>query len=346
LSLAAKYPFTVDFERYVSREIQLADPLLEVLGDQRLVGLALERSRRLLAGRPLEGFIEGLPAFEAVASFYLGLAVAGRASRTLLATLISRELDEASRLLSREREEVVLDVAARLGVRVEESTARIPWIIASDGRIVYKLLKYSMSLWDYVRLLGVSARAFSLANSFILEGRVFLDVKGLKRLVIARAKRKMEEEAQRLAAVDSPVIERAAERLAKEVGPEPGPVPALGGELARDALPKCISDIIEKGLAGDELSDAEFFMLATFIANVRGSPRILAEVLERQLGFTSEEALDVSMKLLRAASSYRPYDCTKMPGSEICGECPGDLVKHYFDALKRRTRRARRAQGR
>ncbi len=348
MNLLAKYPFIVDFQEYVSREAQLPDSMAEIAGDPRLVGLALERVESLLKGGQVEDLLDRLTTFEAVTSFYLGLAIASRASRTLLATLVSRELQEASRMFSRESEETLLYIAGRLGIEVKREAFRIPWVVSGDGKTVYRLLTYSMSVWDYLRLLGGAARTVSLANSFLIGGRVLLDVKGLRKLIIYRARHRMEEEAARLASLESPLIAEAVESLAKEFGPESSPGAIEARDLDYDSLPDCVRDIIEKGLSGGMLSDSEFFLLVTFMANVRGPPRLLAEIIGRQLDLGGEEALSLSLKLLRVASKFKPYDCSKGPGSEICADCPGDLVKYYLSRLRSKgsgRKRARRARG-
>ncbi|MCE4612317.1 MAG: hypothetical protein F7C07_00585 [Desulfurococcales archaeon] len=346
MSLIAKYPFIVDFEKFLAKEARISDPLPEIVNDPDLIDLATKRIESLLRGNLRESFLSRLDSFGAVTSFYLGLAIAGKASRTLLALVISKEISEASKMLSGESEEVTLHIASMLGVKVKKGQARVPWIITSEGKTVERVLPYTLDLKDYLEILGRSARSETLANSFILDGKVFLDSSGLKRLVIAKARWKIENEAKKLSSLESAHLSRAAKTLLGEFGSaaEAPPSAAVAG-LIHEALPECIKSIIEKGLSGADISDQEFFLLLSFLANIRAPPKLLSEVFSKQLGLSRDAALDLSIKALKIASDFKPYDCSKPPGREVCSDCPGDLVRYYLEKVKTVRGKPRRAQG-
>lgn len=346
MSLTVKYPFIVGLEEFLARETGLPDPLLEIAGDPSLIDLAVKRIESLLGGNFRESFLAKTSSFEAVVSFYLGLAIAGKASRTLLAMVISREVSEISRLLSEEAEERVLRVASMLGIRVGKGQARIPWIITREGRVVERVLPYSLNIRDYLELAAASNWGRSLANSFILGGKVFLDSSGLKNLIVIKARQKMEEDARRLSALESPYISQAVKRLLEEYGSTPSSPQIVGKGLVYEALPQCVRGILEKGLSGETITDEEFFLLTSFLANVGAPPKLLSELLSVQLGVDKDASLSIAVKALKIASEFKPYDCTKPPGREICSDCPGDLVKHYLGRIRARRRPHRKAQGR
>ncbi len=264
----------------------------------------------------------------------------GKYSGEYMRKLSDRGLQLASKLL---------DVDLDFNYKV-----RIPYTLTSRG-LVYRELKASMSIRDYIRL---SKRLkgdpkWKLTNQVLSGGRVFF----LERSMIPRL---LEE-----AVVDKVlgVIERYSEAL-KPGAQLPGELSELGdyvkslasktsaggvgfkqatpveGVVVYEAFPPCMKRIFEEAREGSNLSHHERFAIATFLVNIGAEEDEIVDLF-RNLPDFNEKITRYQVEHLMgkrgSGKRYLTYSCETMKTLGLCiGECK---VKNPLEAYRRNLRR-------
>ena len=338
----AKYPFIVDFKSYVQKVYGYEASLSELAADKTLAKLA--RTRLELAAKG-----DGLPAAisptteEEVLSFYLALAAAAALkSRRLLDALADAEARRVRALLDGEDQDSLLALASALKVTARASTARILVARSRSGRAIYKALPYSVKLGDYLKIIaGLDDPSWSLVNSMVDAGWVYLDENRFKDLLSIASRKVILELASRLAeegaAVESLAVDAARLVELKSAGLRPVE------EIDESLLPPCMAE-----LAKDPASkgDEGLYAYLSFLAAVGASADTLAKVLaaaRRVDDLEAARALVEAMLKQGLGTTYAPYTCEAMRKRGLCvAQCGVRTPVQMF--LKLRRGRARNVE--
>ncbi len=323
---AGKYPFMVDPQSYLSRIIP-GRPLEILARDRDYIELARARLVAALLGggdwRP-----EGLTSEDEVASFYLALAAAGKASKLALSKFIDAELERARRLMEEEEEDSLFEVAWRMGLRIERRIIRMPWLVDDAGRVMYRSLNMAVRVDDVLR---ATAGVASLANMFLKDGWVYLDRGGLIELLLGAARRRLYGLVEELSGVDSEGLEELAFQV--RVAVEEASIDEIG--FIGEAVPECIKELLEKAESRG-LSEEELYVLATFLANTNAPARVLAGILASSGLAVGELANVIAEVMIVKAKEFKPYNCRELLSRGICSKCPkGGLLEGYKANVKR-----------
>jgi len=332
LSLARKYPFLVDAARFIKSELGYELPPLEVIaGDEGILGAAASLLEAAVKGKPL-------PSFESlwvhVLAYHAAIAAAAASgSLRLKRRLVDAIAYEARASLREEDLEGLFRVAAALDLPLAREKLAIPWLYGKKG-VIPRILVASVPLTPYLRLIKlVEARdELRLVNSFLLKGKVYLDVPRLEGLLTAGVRARVTrlidayaEEAQNTRLAE---LGRRAAMLLEQGVPSQGYDPSLA--------PECIRRIEAKAAAG-EASDEEFYVLVTFLAAVGAEPEHLADIIHSSGAASRPIASIMAEALLAEAKRFRPYRCEVLREKGVC-ECSQDLTREYFSRLRARAR--------
>ena len=331
----AKYPFVVDLRDYVTKVYGYEASLAELASDQALARLARARLEMAAKEGKLPAAI-GSTTEESVLSFYLALAAASASgSRRLLEALANAEAERVRALLDTEDQDSLLALASALKVTARTSTTKVLIARGRDGRGIYKALPYAVKLKDYLRVVGgLNDPSWSLVNSMVDEGWVYLDEARFKDFLSIASRKAVLEIASRLAEEGAAVEDLAvdAARLVELKSTGLGPV----GEVDESLLPPCMAE-----LAKDPASkgDEGLYAYLSFLAAVGASSDTLARVLAAARRASSLEAARELVKALLKqglGTTYAPYTCEAMRKRGLCvAQCGVRTPVQMFLRLRR-----------
>ncbi len=311
----SKYPFVVNYREYLSRVYGYQVTLSDLEGDNKVVELARRRLKDAIEKGEVEVF--NAPAEDEVASFYLSLAAAAAAgSRRLLEIYAEAESKRALRLLRDEDDSGILELGKAMGLSVTRDIIKIPWIQARNGKVTYRLLSYSVSVSNYLRVVSPPPEPkWSLVNSMVRGGRVYMDSETLREFLALAVKRLIIGSADKLVKEDEPPRFLAEEALRLLNAKESKVMDSKG--FSSDLFPPCIRQLQERL---DKLSDEELYVYLSFLASIGLPPGTMALELSRARAVR----LDVAERSIRAlitaglGTTYKPYSCKVMKDKGLC----------------------------
>lgn len=311
-------------DRVLQRLLGASPPLEEVLSDEQYLARAVEALAGIGRG---ESGLPSLPSLaDEVAVYHAMLAVAARTgSPRLVMAVVRASGDDARARLRRAPLEEAERYARLLGLPLERASLSIPWLVAPDGSLVRLSLTHRIGLQSYLRVAAGSEGVLSLPNSFLLGGRVYLDRSRLVELIALAVERRVARLIDAYGRLDlGKSVEEAALRVLARL--EEG-----RSRLDLSELPACIRRIVEEGARSDE----EAYMLVAFLASVKPSREVAAEILMRS-GLAGAASVENLVDAVLGLSGVYPYRCDSPPGRRACPEgCGRGVLREYYRGRRR-----------
>ncbi|MCE4607697.1 MAG: hypothetical protein F7B61_01890 [Caldisphaeraceae archaeon] len=325
----SKYPFALSLDEYARKSLGYKVGLDELIENDKVVKIAKKRIEGAITERasPIKN---GFSTDDEVFSFYLALGIVKYSNSLLALNLFTEaEINRAKNFIVNEDEESLILLARSLGVIVNKQQIRIPWIAASTGAIRYKILKYYVGLGSFLKITVASQkRELRLVNSFLVDGRVYLDESVLKSLIEVGIGTKIRSLANELEVSEkmknlSGVVSRYLKVVENKI-----PVQ----KVEYNSFPPCMLSLkneIEKGLF---IGDEKLFVYIAFLISIGAEEEEISDVLERSLGVSHTLSLRITRAFL-GIEDIMPYRCDVMKRK---GLCPKDCgAKHPVLAYKR-----------
>ncbi|WP_460124605.1 hypothetical protein [Stetteria hydrogenophila] len=330
--LLNRYPFTVSLKSY-SRAVAGVELGVESLArDEAIRRLALRRFRAGMEGSEYKPSPDATVDDE-VFSFHLALALAAAVGPAALKRFAEAEASRARRAFSLEGEATLLELASKLGVKVEMGRQSLAWLVSPRGDVRRRILTYRVHVSDFLRVHAESERDDALSNSFLLGGWVYLDRQGLEELLYDAVKLRIERLAGELDYSELPGEVVARARAIFEEALDSRSRRLL--DLKPEAFPPCVNAIVEKasreGLRS--LTDEEGYTLATFLAYTRVDP----DAVKKLLGADDRDAIAlVSLARYARSRGFRPLKCSAAREVGVCRwECRGPTPLAEYRRLLR-----------
>ena len=348
-----RYPYFVDPVDLARRRYGM-HPLSILERRRDIVGRGAERLlaavHRGMAPKPLERFEEE------VLSFYAAAVVArSTGSRWIVSRLAIAEAERAARLMRGEEDEVVARLARLAGLRSVNFSLNLyrEPVMVVNGVPVYKVYSYSLSFVEYVRvarrLLGDDA--WRPVNMPVRRGLVYLDRGRMERIVKEALYYHIEslifsldvplsgETPDWLREAASKVGEAASKRLPGARG-RGRTVAVAPGEVAEEAFPPCIKEILLAARRGEHLSHHQRFALATFLLNIGAEIDYVVDVFRSMPDFNeriTRYQVEHLAGLRGSGKKYRVYSCEKMRSLGLCrAECGTRTpIQAYYRNLRK-----------
>ncbi len=279
----------------------------------------------------LEGRLEELEyrtAEEALSAFIAACVIASRAGPQAESRLLEAEASAAWKRIvdAKENPEIVEEIIARAGARIERASRRLPWRPGRRG-IEYVLLSWRVRVDEFLRIAARHVErmpGLSLASQFLEGGYVYLNVERLRTLGAAAARSLISariEEARQIE-VESPEIDGVVgevKRVARGLLP-----------FRREALPSCIKELSSR--AAEDLEDIGAYALIAFLTNVAAGREDLEKLLENPAGEAAAKTI-ADILLSGELGRYKPPPCKALREQNVC-KCKGSLLEAYREALR------------
>ncbi len=324
-----KYPYLTDLEYFVRRRLGVDVPISVVLNDEDVAQSVDKILNSLLSENILK-----IPEseYDAVLTYH-GMLIAASLSGSyrLVKIIIDATFEHAYTLLHNETDDSLLTIAKRLGLSLEQGELSIPWLVDSSGRIIPKILKFSMNLVDYLKLLeGTEDPLLSLPNSFIKSRRIYLDRARLIRLLSEIIKKRIEYLIDNYKRMNAPMLEQIGKKYARELAKRRAP------GFYPEKFPPCIKKIIENAKK-EEIDDVSIYVLITFLANINTPQEFLEDLLLETQIATTQSIESLTRAIQEIGTNYTPLKCSTEEMRKICGSC-NDLLADYYSAIRSKRR--------
>ena len=315
LSIRAKYPFLPESREYLAKHgltiESFADPVYS-----RIV----ERAKARILDAANYGDNIGpwnLSDDELVelASFPLSIVmITSIGDRRLARRFALAESSLAVKLLEEEDEEVVLKIARevfRMDVKVEK---RIISGIEYD---------YSLGFKDYLRgALLFNKPEWKLVNRIVERGRVLVTSHELIRLMKDRIMDhilRLVEKAGRIGSLPEP-IEEAVKEIRKKI-PAPIELELESVKSGPETWPPCMRAILDKLMAGENISHFANFAIASFLTNIGFEPEEIIKFYANRPDFNERIAryqVEHIAGLRGSRTKYMTPSCSTMKTNGLC----------------------------
>lgn len=260
----------------------------------------------------------------------------------------------ASKMLDKDKSEVLVSIASKLGLKASFNTSGPPRIpsITSDKqnvKISFTTCQFSLPVRDYLMVVSqrlLHDQSYSLINHVVAGGSVHLDRNTFKRLLeehIYHSILLQIDEAEPPNAPDfinlvdsvKPLVSSYYKKLIEKT--------AVHGEInireenmiladksALDELfPPCIKRIIDLVNSGGNPSHFERFNLAAFLGYIGLSVDDILEYFKKTPDFNERIAryqVEHILGIRGSRRKYKPYNCENLKASNLCPlneQCPG-----------------------
>ena len=272
----------------------------------------------------------------------------------------------SSRFLKDERDEVLVALANRLGLRVKLEYVHPPCLPVVVERkrgttIEFVPCTFAVPLLDYVKVVAqrlLHDPSYMLVNNIVHGGYVFLDKRVFRRILEEYIYQYLQQECERV----KPLSTEEYARLLGELKPIIGAIysstkeatsvslevrgEASTGVLVERFLPPCIRRIMDIVNSGGNPSHIERFNLAAFLGNLNLSVDEVLEYFRKTADFKERVAryqVEHILGLRGGRKKYKPYNCDNMRATGLCPvseQCPGG--KNPLAVYKYNLRKAKR----
>jgi len=359
-----KYPFLMDLEKALSTRypgLRIEDVLKS--RDSIPYSRSLYLLKHIVAGAQI---VESSDSVEDEVLTFYSLLIGARAlgETRLIHRLAVSYSKYASQNLSKEPIEALIYIARRLGIEAHTTSEypKIPIEARGKGRVVYLAKPIALDIKQYIRL--VTRRLsrepkYMLVNQIVDGGYVYLDRDSFSRILEEAIYNYIVELGSRVECHIDEITEFINEyrQVLEEAGWfKPGAkiegqgILEAGGETTTynpEALPPCMSKLIERLNSGENLSHHERFAVAAFLANVGLDPDSILEFFRRAPDFNEKIAryqIEHISGLRGSRKKYLPYNCDKMKSLAMCplldsycegGKNPLAVYKRNLKLLKK-----------
>ncbi len=315
----SKYPFIISLEEYGKINYGYRIDIGSLLENEKLVKLSKKRLEEAIT-KKISPIKNGDTTDEEVYSFYISLA-AIKASNSLIALdlFAKAEANRASYFIEYEDEENLVSLSKAMGLKIEKELIKIPWIINSNGKVIYRTLPYYLKMEDYLRIaVNAQENDFRLVNSFLLNGKVYLDVKILKRLLEVGIVIKIKNISKDLEVND--LILDFSNEVFRYLKLAENKLPA--GKINYNAFPPCMTsfkELLEKG----KIDEEKFYQYVAFLISIGIDEEELSDILANALGISPNLSKRIAKAFL-SIGDLSPYRCDVMKKKGLCPkDCGG-----------------------
>ncbi|MEM4537987.1 MAG: hypothetical protein QXP68_04495 [Thermosphaera sp.] len=308
---------------------------------------------------------------EVIVFYSLGLISRVIDSTQLMNRVAVAYSKRAGTFLRTEEDDTLVEVARRIGIRVQKplQIQLIPRVKEDrSGRKQLELDHYSygLPLLDFVKLVVGRLEqdsSYNLASQIVHEGLVLIDRRRLVRLVeegcyihILTTYKSLPtlsddklREIKRLIEELQNILE-TAKWWRKSIIPRQASTEEIT-VVIEDAFPPCIKKIMNTVKSGGNPSHEERFNLATFLLNIGYSPDDVIALLRSTADFNEKIAryqVEHLAGMRGSKRKYKPYNCDKMKSVGMCpisGYCEGgkhplSVYTHNAKLLEKSSKKA------
>jgi DNA primase large subunit len=315
----SKYPFAISLEDYSKTNYGYRINIESLLENNKIVKLSRKRLEEAIAKKvsPLKN---GDSTDDEVYSFYLSLA-AIKASNSMIAldTYARAEANRASYFIESDNEENLIALGELIGLKIEKELIKIPWLINNNGKIVYRTLPYYTRIDEFLKI-GINAQEsqFRLVNSFLLNGKVYLDMKILKGLLEVGVIVRIKNIARDLEVGEE--LSSFSNEILRYLKLTENKIPL--GKINYDAFPPCMKNfknLIDNGKIGDE----GLYQYIAFLISIGVDEDELSNVISNSLGISPNLSRKIAKAFIKV-EDISPYRCDIMKKKGLCPQdCGG-----------------------
>jgi DNA primase large subunit len=231
--------------------------------------------------------------------------------------------------LSKMSTDVLANISKTLGVDLKRANVMLNWLVDDKGKLIPLKLEFYLDLDKYLKITSASnSPELFLTNSFVRDGRVYLDRSRLVQLLAYAVRERVLRTIESYRNLENETLREKGLKLAARFE---------AGERRRvryDALPDCIERILKKGVRTDE----EAYMIISFLLSVKPSRDDVEKfVLKSKLSSTLalENLVDAILGLQK---TFTPYRCGSKGYERACGlECEKGVLEEYYERVKKRS---------
>ncbi|WP_292320583.1 hypothetical protein [Caldisphaera sp.] len=324
----SKYPFAISLDDYSKINYGYRINIESLLENSKIVKLARKRLEEAITKKvsPLKN---GDSTDDEVYSFYLSLA-AVKATNSMIALDIyaKAESNRASYFIESDNEENLIALGEFMGLKIEKELIKMPWLINNNGKIIYRTLPYYVRINDYLKIaINAQENQFRLVNSFLLDGKVYLDMKILKGLLEVGVEVKIKNIAKDLEVGEE--FSFFSNEVLRYLKLAENKIPL--GKINYDAFPPCMKsfkNLIDKG----KIEDESLYQYIAFLISIGIDEDELSNVIANSLGISPNLSRKIAKGFL-SVENISPYRCDIMKKKGLCPQdCGG---KHPVLVYKR-----------
>lgn len=315
----SKYPFAISLEDYSKINYGYKINIESLLENNKILKLAKKRLEEAIT-KKISPLNNGDSTDDEIYSFYLSLA-AIKASNSSIALDIfaNAESNRASEFIQKDNEENLIALSKAIDVNVEKELIKIPWLVANNGKITYRMFPYYVRMDEYLRIaVNAQENQFRLVNSFLLNGKVYLDMQLFKRLLEVGIVVKIKNLAsgldigQELSSLGNEVLRYL--KLAENKIPL--------GKIDYNAFPPCMQSFRELANRG-KINDEQLYQYISFLISIGADVDDISNALENSLGISPNLSKRISEEFLNIGD-MSPYRCDVMKRKGLCPkDCGG-----------------------
>jgi DNA primase large subunit len=325
-------PYLYDPLRLAEKTLGVSPPLTELLSEPEV----LKRATEILEAAVKNGTLV-LPDADMLTttlSVHAALVLTSLSgSPFLMKNLVNAIYTHTLRVLSKSSSEELERIAKGLGLDLISENMSIPWLV--DGQRTIPLrLRYSLRIEEYLPLAVLSQNVeLHLSNSFLRDGRVFLDRSRLVALLAEVTRARILSLLDEYRVLENRTLRETALKVAARLE-----AARTGRSLNEQTLPACIREIMENGVK----SDIEAYILVSFLKAVNAQREDVERILLKSKAATPAALENITDAILAINRLYTPYKCDTEEAVRACRSCKEGLLREYL-ALRRSKRRGQAA---
>ncbi|AFZ70255.1 DNA primase, large subunit [Caldisphaera lagunensis DSM 15908] len=315
----SKYPFIISLEEYSKMNYGYRIDINSLLENEKIVKISKKRLGEAITKKvsPLKN---GDTTDEEVYSFYVSLAAIKASNSVIALDLFAKaEANRASYFIDYEDEENLIALSNAMGLKIEKELIKIPWIINTNGKITYRMLPYYVKMEDYLKIaVNAQENAFRLVNSFLLNGKVYLDIKILKRLLEVGIIVKIKNISKDLEIND--LVLDFSNEIFRYLKLAENKIPT--SKIEYKAFPPCMTsfrELLDKG----KIDEERLYQYIAFLISIGIDEEELSDILANGLGISPNLSKRIAKAFL-SIEDLSPYRCDVMKKKNLCPkDCGG-----------------------
>jgi len=259
----------------------------------------------------------------------------------------------ASKALNEEKNEVLVAIASKLGLKVKFDASnfpKIPLVVTEQRsvRVLFTTCPFSLPIQEYIMIVTprlMHDQSYALINHVVTGGRVFLDRNTFKRLLEEHIYYSILLQIERTEPPSTPDFVELVEGVKSTITSyqeklinksvflelEPGRESPDSTEkiVVEELFPPCIKKIVDLINTGGNPSHLERFNLAAFLGYIGLDVDDIIEYFRKTPDFNEKIAryqVEHILGMRGGRKKYKPYNCENLKASNICpisGQCPG-----------------------
>jgi DNA primase large subunit len=322
----AKYPFLKETAEYIKPlDLQIGD--LTSMGMDQLLKRAEERVNDAIINRSVNRNLKKIDL--EILSFPVALLIVITTENSFIKKRYAlAEAKQASTDLAKEPKERILKIARDFDWKIKLSPKE-------DGD---SPLEFTIKFTDYLRNAAhLHDKKWKLTNSILSHGNIFLNKKGVVRLLEEEVRRRIEKRLDVKLSKYPPELIVVAERMKKLASEVIGEMDSeeFPKVVVQAAFPPCINAIYHAASTTHHLSHMERFTLTSFLVNIGMSSEKISELYKSFSDYNERLTLYQIEHIAGERGSgtrYTPPQCSILQTHGVCKN-KDDLCRRIYHPL-------------